>query len=297
MQKVVIIPLIFCLSGCRFYYNSSDVNNKLKSAVDNVNLNCDKLSRQIKNYQTEYLNLNCDNSTLEQKKALSMFEEINSSLNEINSFKQNTNDEYGKFQGYTKGKDKIQSGTSEWKSFKNSKKQIKTALKSIQRKGNNTVKKAEELNKLVSEQIAPKIQKCVVADYRNNIKSVVDSLRKLQLELPSKINDYSNKVSVITSKFQLNFPSQCQELNSELSKLKGLSSDLSSIVNKVTEISREFQSKTKGVEFIYSCSTDWNYVMKVEQEIKNEQSNLNVLKTKMQGIQNQIQTVVSQMKQ
>jgi hypothetical protein len=37
--------------------------------------------------------------------------------------------------------------------------------------------------------------------------------------------------------------------------------------------------------------------MKVEQEIKNEQSNLNNLKMKMQAIQNQIQVIVNQMKQ
>ena len=295
MQKVIVIPLMFSLFGCKFYYDTSDINKQLKSSLVIAISNCDKLSGEINSYQSEYLKLNCDNSTSEQKKALSIFEEINISINEMDSLRLLTNDEYFNFLSYTKGKDKIQSGTSEWKSFKNSKKQFKTALKSIQRIGNKTVKKAEELNKLVSEQIAPKIQKCVVSDYQKSIKSVVDSLIKLQLELPVKINDYSNKVSVIKNKFLSSFPKQCQDLDSELSKLKELSLDLSSIVNKVTGISREFQSKTKGVEYIYSCSSDWNYVMKIEQDIKNEQSNLNNLKMKMQAIQNQIQTTVSQM--
>lgn len=295
MKKVFVIPLLFSLIGCKFYYNTSDVNNKLNSALKNVNSNCERLSGQIKNYQLEYLKLNCDDSTFEQKKALSMFEEINLSLKQISSYKLMTKNEYFKFLNYTKGKDKIQSGTSEWKSFKNSKKQIKRALKAIQKIGNVTVRKAEELNKLVSEEIAPKIQKCVVSDYQKSIKSVVDSLIKLQLELPAKINDYSNKVSVIKNKFLSSFPNQCQDLDSQLSKLKELSLDLSSIVDKVTGISREFQSKTKGVEYIYSCSSDWSYVMKVEQDIKNEQSNLNNLRMKMQAIQNQIQTTVSQM--
>ncbi len=287
---------MFGLFGCKFYYNSSDISSKLKVSLDNIRSNCDRLSGEINSYQSEYLKLNCDNSTPEQKKALSMFEEINVSLNEMGYFRQRTNNEYGKFLLYTKGKDKIQSGTPEWKSFRNTKKQFKTALKSIEKLGNNTVKKAEDLNKLVSEKIAPKIQKYVVADYQKSINFVVDSLMKLELELPVKINDYSNKVSLITSKFQSSFPNQCQELVTELSKLKDLSRDLSSIVKKVTSIKREFQSKTKGVEYIYSCSSDWSYVMKVEQDIKNEQSNLNNLAIKMHAIQNQIQTIVSQMK-
>jgi hypothetical protein len=226
-----------------------------------------------------------------------MFEEINVSLNEMGSFRQLTNDEYGKFLLYTKGKDKIQSGTPEWKNFKNTKKQFKTALKSIQNIGNSTVNKAEDLNRLVSEQIAPKIQKCVVADYQKSIKSAVDSLSKLQQELPMKINEYSNKINLVLKTFQLSFPEKCQDLNTELAKMKDVSKELSAILSKVNGINRDFLSKTKGVEYIYSCSTDWNYVMKVEQEIKNEQSNLNNLKMKMQAIQNQIQVIVNQMKQ
>jgi hypothetical protein len=298
INKIILLPLlVFSLFGCKFYYSSTDINKKLKTSLDNINSNCDKLSGQIKTYQTEYLKLNCDNSTSEQKKALSMFQEINVSLNEIGSFRQLTNDEYGKFLLYTKGKDKIQSGTPEWKSFKNTKKKFKTALKSIQNIGNATVNKAEDLNKLVSEQIAPKIQKCVVADYKKSIKSAVDSLSKLEQELPIKINEYTNKVNLVLKTFQLSFPEKCQDLNTELAKMKDVSKELSSILSKVNGINRDFLSKTKGVEYIYSCSTDWNYVMKVEQEIKNEQSNLNNLKMKMQTIQNQIQVIVNQMKQ
>ncbi len=298
VNKIILFPLlVFSLYGCKFYYNSWDINKKLKTSLDNINSNCDKLSVQIKSYQSEYLKLNCDNSTSEQKKALSMFEEINVSLNEMGSFRQLTNDEYGKFLLYTKGKDKIQSGTEEWKSFKNTKKQFKSALKSIQKTGNSTVNKAEDLNRLVSEQIAPKIQKCVVADYQKSIKSAVDSLSKLQQELPMKINEYSNKINLVLKTFESSFPEKCQDLNTELAKMKDVSKELSSILNKVNGINREFLSKTKGVEYIYSCSTDWNFVMKVEQDIKNEQSNLNNLKMKMQAIQNQIQTIVSQMKQ
>jgi hypothetical protein len=298
INKIILLPLlVFSLFGCKFYYSSTDINKKLKTSLDNINSNCDKLSGQIKTYQTEYLKLNCANSTSEQKKALSMFQEINVSLNEIGSFRQLTNDEYGKFLLYTKGNDKIQSGTPEWKSFKNTKKKFKTALKSIQNIGNATVNKAEDLNKLVSEQIAPKIQKCVVADYKKSIKSAVDSLSKLEQELALKINEYTNKINLVLKTFQSSFPEKCQDLNTELAKMKDVSKELSSILSKVNGINRDFSSKTKGVEYIYSCSSDWNYIMKVEQEIKNEQSNLNNLKMKMQTIQNQIQVIVNQMKQ
>ena len=298
MKKIVILSiLIFSLFSCKFYYNSSDINSKLKSSLDNMGLNCDKLSGQINSYQSEYLKLNCDNSTSEQKKALSMFQEISISLNEIGSIRKKTNAEYDKFLAYTKGKDKIQSGTTEWKSFKNTKKEFKSALKSIQKTGNKTVIQAEELNKLVSEQIAPKIQKCVVADYKKSIKSAVDSLSKLEQDLPLKINEYTNKINLVLKTFQLSFPEKCQDLNTELAKMKDVSKELSSILIKVNGINRDFSSKTKGVEYIYSCSSDWNYVMKVEQEIKNEQSNLNNLQIKMQAIQNQIQVIVNQIKQ
>jgi len=297
MKKIVILSiLIFSLFSCKFYYNSSDINSKLKSSLDNIGLNCDKLSGQINSYQSEYLKLNCDNSTSDQKKALSMFQEISISLNEIGSIRKKTNAEYDKFLAYTKGKDKIQSGTPEWKSFKNTKKEFKSALKSIQKTGNKTVIQAEELNKLVSEQIAPKIQKCVVADYKKSIKSAVDSLSKLEQELPIKINEYTNKVNLVLKIFQSSFPDKCQALNNEMANMKDVSKELNAIVSKVNVINLDFISKTKEIEYIYSCSSDWSFVMRVEQELKNEQIRFNELKTKVQTIQNNIQSIVIQMK-
>jgi hypothetical protein len=297
MKLLVTLPLlIFCLHGCKFYYNSADVNKKLKASLDNVNSNCDRLSSQIKNYQTEYLKLNCSNSTSEQKQATLMFDEFNTSLSSMSSFKKTTNEEYAKFLTYTKGKDRIQSGTAEWKSFKNTKKQFKSALKSIQKTGELTVKKAEDLNKFVSEQIAPKIQKCVVADYYKGIKQASDSLNRFEKELPIKLDEYTNKVSKMSSIFQETNPDKCKELTVELSKMKELNKELKLIVNKVKLIERDFLSKTKGVEYIYSCSSDWSLIMKIEQEVKNEQTNLYSLQTKMQTIQTQIQSIVSQLK-
>ena len=297
MKLLVTLPLfIFCLYGCKFYYNSADINKKLKASLDNVNSNCDKLSGQINTYQTEYLKLNCSNATSEQKQATVMFDEINASLSSMSSFKKITNDEYTKFLTYTKGKDKIQSGTAEWKSFKNTKKQFKSALKSIQKTGELTVKKAEDLNKFVSEQIAPKIQKCVVADYYKGIKQASDSLTRFEKELPIKIDEYTNKVSKMSNTFQETNPDKCKELAVELSKMKELNKELKLIVNKVKLIERDFLIKTKGVEYIYSCSSDWSLIMKIEQEVKNEQTNLYSLQAKMQTIQTQIQTIVSQLK-
>ena len=297
MKKLVILSiLIFSLFSCKFYYNSSDVTSKLKSSLDNIRSNCDKLSGQINNYKSEYQKLNCDNSTPEQKKALFMFEEINASLNQMEFYKLKTSDEYFEFLSYTKGKDKIQSGTPEWKNFKNSKKQFKTALKSIQKIGNSTVNKAEQLNKLMSEQIAPKIQKCVVADYRKSIKLTVDSLSKLEQELPIKINEYTNKVNLVLKIFQSSFPDKCQALNIEMANMKDVSKELNAIVSKVNVINLDFISKTKQIEYIYSCSSDWSFVMRVEQELKNEQIRFNELKTKLQTIQNNIQSIVIQMK-
>jgi hypothetical protein len=261
-----------------------------------VNSNCDKLSGQINTYQTEYLKLNCSNATTEQKQATVMFDEINASLSSMSSFKKITNDEYTKFLTYTKGKDKIQSGTTEWKSFENTKKQFKSALKSIQKTGELTVKKAEDLNKFVSEQIAPKIQKCVVADYYKGIKQASDSLTRFEKELPIKIDEYTNKVSKMSNTFQETNPDKCKELAVELSKMKELNKELKLIVNKVKLIERDFLIKTKGVEYIYSCSSDWSLIMKIEQEVKNEQTNLYSLQAKMQTIQTQIQTIVSQLK-
>ena len=297
LKLLLALPILtFCLYGCKFYYNTSDINKKFKISLDNLSSKCDKLSGQINNYQSEYLKLNCDNSSTEQKKALSMFQEISISLNEMGSIRKKTNAEYDKFLVYTKGKDKIQSGTTEWKSFKNTKKEFKSALNSIQKTGNKTVIQAEELNKLVSEQIVPKIQKCVVADYKKSIKSAVDSLSKLEQDLPLKINEYTNKINLVLKTFQSSFPEKCQDLNTELAKMKDESKELSSILSKVNGINRDFLSKTKGVEYIYSCSSDWAFVMRVGQELKNEQTKFNELKTKLQTIQNNIQSIVTQIK-
>jgi hypothetical protein len=225
-----------------------------------------------------------------------LFAEINGSLNQLSNYKKKANDEYGNFVNYTKGKDKIQSGTAEWKKFKVTKKQFKSDLKSLQSIGNETVSKAEKLNKYVTETVVPKIQKCIVADYSKSFKKAYDTLSFYQKELPKQIRNYSSQIASVLKMFQATQPEKCQELTTELSKLNEVNKEISSITKKVQSIQEEFNVRTKGVEFIYSCSSDWDIVMNTESNLKLEQQHLFELNTRIQQIQVQMQNVINLLK-
>ena len=289
--------LMLVLSSCSFYYKTSDIQNKLNASNENVRTNVDKLTQQINTYQSEYKSLQCNLQNEEFKEAARLFSEVNTSLNELSGYKKKVSDAYNDFVIYTKGKDKIQSGTPEWKKFKVTKKQFKTDLKSIESIGKTTVSNAENLNKHVTENVVPKIQKCVVADYSKSFKTAVDSLNAFQKKLPSQIKSYSNQVAGITKMFLATQPDKCKELTDEMAKLNDVSKELSLITKKVQSLQDEFNKSTKGVEFIYSCSSNWDVVMNAESNLKLEQQHLNELNAKIQQIQGQMQNVINSLKQ
>ena len=295
--KFIIPIFILSLSSCSVYYKTSDIQNKLNLSNENVRSNVDKLTQQINTYQSDYKSLQCNLQKAEFKEAARLFSEVNTSLNELLGFKKKVNDSYNDFVNYTKGKEKIQSGTSEWKRFKETKKQFTKDLKSIESIGKETVSKAEILNKYVTENVVPKIQKCIVADFSKSFKKAVDSLNVLQLKLPNQIKSYSNQVAGITKKFQLTRPDKCKELTDEMSKLNDVSKELSLITKKVQTLQDDFNKSTKGVEFIYSCSSNWDLVMNAESNLKLEQQHLNDLNAKIQQIHGQMQIIIDSMNQ
>lgn len=285
------------LTACSVYYKTSDINNKLKSSVQNVNANCDKLTGQINSYQIEYASIHCNKKSPELIESERLFSEINGHLSQLNNYRDKTRDEYENFVKYTKGKDKIQSGTPEWKKFKVTKKQFKSDLKTIQSIGEETVEKAEKLNKYVTVNVVPKIQKCVVADYSKSFKKAIDSLNVLQEKLPNQIKSYSNQVEGFTKMFELTHPDKCRELTAELAKLQVVNNELSIITKKVQSIQEEFNARTKGVDLIYSCSTDWEVVMNAQSNLNLEQQRLNELNARIQQVHVQIQNIINSLKQ
>ena len=76
-----------------------------------------------------------------------------------------------------------------------------------------------------------------------------------------------------------------------------VNNELSIITKKVQSIQEEFNARTKGVDLIYSCSTDWDVVMHAQSNLNLEQQRLNELNARIQQVHVQIQNIINSLKQ
>jgi predicted nucleic acid-binding Zn-ribbon protein len=199
---------------------------------------------------------------------------------------------YSQFKDYTKGKDKIQSGTPEWEKVKDAKDALKSTLENIQNDGNAVVENATAFNAFVTKTIVPTIQLCDVAQYTTQFEKAISDLTANQKDVGNQLTQYQKQVSELISKYSTSKPALCKELTADLQKINTDVTQISRIKMNLQMAVSAFKTSTKGKTKIYSCSSDWKVVTDTETAVKTQQKEANALQQSIQTTATHLQSIV-----
>ncbi|MFM1773031.1 MAG: hypothetical protein RLZZ71_2173 [Bacteroidota bacterium] len=284
--------LAFSLAGCSVYYTTSEVDASLRSTVDQVNASIEKLHNQVSAIDQQYHEIHCEQRTAVYVSADQMFEGIVAQLKQIDVRHAAVNSIYINFQDYTKGKDKIQSGTPEWDKVKAAKELLKKNLDEIQSEGNALVEKGNAFNEFVNKNLVPTIQVCVVADYTAQFEKAIVDLTANQKQVADQLSQYQKKVAELISKHSATKPALCKELSADLQKINTDVTQISRIKMNLQMTVNGFKANTQGMTKIYSCSSNWKVVSEAEAAVNAQQKEANALQQSIQTTTTHLQSLV-----
>lgn len=280
------------LTSCSVYYTTSEVDSSLKSTVDQVNATIQKLDGQVSTMEKEFKEIQCNQKSPDFVRAYEMLTGIDAEMTAINEKRLFVNQLYAQFKDYTKGKDKIQSGTPEWEKVKDAKDALKSTLENIQNDGNAVVENATAFNAFVTKSIVPTIQLCDVAQYTTQFEKAISDLTVNQKEVGTQLTQYQKQVAELIAKYSTTKPALCKELSNDLQKINTDVTQISRIkINLQTAVSA-FKTGTQGKTKIYSCSNDWKVVTDAETAVKAQQKEANALQQSIQTTATHLQSVV-----
>jgi uncharacterized protein YoxC len=280
------------LTSCSVYYTTTEVDSSLKSTVDQVNATIQKLDGQVATMEKEFLEIQCDQKSPDFVKAYEMLSGIDAEMKAIGEQRLYVNQIYVQFKDYTKGKDKIQSGTPEWDKVKDAKGALKSTLENIQNEGNAVVENATAFNAFVTKSIVPTIQLCDVAQYTAQFEKAISDLTANQKEVGNQLTQYQKQVAELIAKYSTTKPALCKELSTDLQKINTEVTQISRIKMNLQMAVNSFKTNTQGKTKIYSCSADWKVVTDAETAVNAQQKEANALQQSIQTTATHLQTVV-----
>jgi hypothetical protein len=139
------------------------------------------------------MELDCQNDKDPFLTAEQLFSAFQTDLDELMGLKNDLNQEYTEFLSYTKGKDKVSTGSEEWQKLKLTKKKIKGGLKEIQSRGDGLTDKGNEFNTFAAEKLMAAVSYCVVSDYLNKCRKGIEQIENSKMEVATSINDNAKK--------------------------------------------------------------------------------------------------------
>ena len=290
LLKVVVIA--FSLTSCSVYYTTSEVDSSLKSTVDQVNATIQKLDEQVSTMEKEFNEIQCEQKSPDFVRAYEMLSGIDAEMKAIDEKRLFVNQLYAQFKDYTKGKDKIQSGTPEWEKVKDAKDALKSTLENIQNDGNAVVENATAFNAFVTKSIVPTIQLCDVAQYTAQFEKAISDLTANQKEVGNQLTQYQKQVAELIAKYSTTKPALCKELSNDLQKINTDVTQISRIKINLQMAVSAFKTGTQGKTKIYSCSNVWEVVTDADTAIKAQQKEANALQQSIQTTATHLQSVV-----
>ena len=283
--------LAFSLTGCSVYYTTSEVDSSLKSTVDQVNSTIQKLDGQVATMEKEFLEIQCDQKSPDFVKAFEMLSGIDAEMKEIAQQRVAVNSIYVQFKDYTKGKDKIQSGTPEWEKVKDAKTALKSTLENIQNDGNAVVENATAFNAFVTKSIVPTIQLCDVGQYTTQFEKAISDFTVNQKQVGDQLIQYQKQVADLISTYSKTKPELCKELIADLQQINTDVTQISRIKINLQMAVTAFKTGTQGKTKIYSCNKDWKVVTDAETAVKTQQKEANALQQSIQTTATHLQGI------
>ena len=286
---------MLCLTSCKVYYDTNNIGGQLRKNAEDADLVTGKLNSQITTMLQEYEAMNCNKDTVTFKEAQSRLSTIKSGLIEMNDFCLAIKSEYTNFTQYSAGKSKIESGTKEWESFKQTKSIIKKNAKLLQKKGENNIKSATEFHEYVSKNIVPKVKYCDVSASLNLFEAKLKELGESQEKF---LNDYKVFEKSVSKILENKIESKKEQCNSIKEKIKNISlacSGITKIKSGMLQQISNFRKSTSSKTKIYSCSNDWESVSKAELEFEQLNKQLTKIETEIQTLSTEVQKEINEL--
>jgi hypothetical protein len=280
--------------SCTVYYKTNDIDQKLKSSVSQVNINCSSIQSKIGLAQANFNEMNCDGVSPTVQKASEYLKTMHSSMYGLTVIKDKVNNEYENFAQYSKGKTQIQSNSEEWGKFKKTKKNMKTAVKDFQKKGKELSNVSIDFSKFTSKEFAV-LRYVDVETYNKKFNQLVDSLVLQEKELFSKLKVQEGQIIDVITKKGKTHPEKCKLLNDELFKVLEEKKVFLSIKTNINQTITAFRSATAGFSRVYSCSKKWGEIQKTEVNMLKDQKGLQLVILNLQQIHTHMQEIITSM--
>lgn len=290
---VFINLLLTVLTGCKVYYTTSEVNQNLRSTVDEVNKTLGQLTSQVNELEQQYNDIPCDKKSSAFATANNLMLELNNSVNNLNLLKQTVGNDYKSFTQFTQGKNKIESGTEEWAKLKQTKAAMKTNLEAIQNQGNELVSQAKAFNSFVNTSVIPTLQVCEVRLYTEQFEKAVALLATNLRTAKKDLTTFQNEVAKNAALYGDSEASTFSSIQTHIQSIRNTVLKMEPIHQQSERILSEFKTKTTGMDRIYSCSTQWQLISKTETDINLQQTNFNSLQSAIQKDSDEINKLIA----
>jgi hypothetical protein len=297
IRMALLLVLFSSIFGCTVYYTTQEVDSNLKSTVDNVNANISKAIVQATAIKSEYNQISCDERTPAMMKADQMLLDLDFQMTQIESRQNKLALEYFKFTEYTKGKDKIQSGTEEWKQVKQTKANIKGILNELEILSKSYSKTANEFSAYVTNSVVPSVQMCDVAVYTSQFEEALKSLSKSQNEAKDGLKNYEETIAAVNHQYNKTHSQKCDLLFSHLSLIKSNVNQITLVKQNMQKAIDTFKTNTRGIQKLYSCNSKWIYVTDAENAVAQQKKDFEEINKIIQTNSTQIQTIIDSLRQ
>lgn len=246
--SICLILFISSLFSCTVYYTTQEVDSKLKSTVDNVGAQISNSIVQTAAIKSEYSQISCSQRTPAMIKADQMLLDLDFQMSQIESRQNKLAHEYINFTEYTKGKDKIQSGTEEWKQVKQTKANIKGIFKELEILSKSYSKAANEFNAYLTNSVATSVQYCDIDIYTSQFEGALANLTNDQKEAKNGLRKFEETIATINQQYGATQPQKVEQLLSQLSIIKSNVNQINLIKQKVQKSIDAFKTNTKGIK-------------------------------------------------
>jgi hypothetical protein len=297
IRMALLLLLFSSIFGCTVYYTTQEVDSNLKSTVDNVNANISKAIVQATAIKSEYNQISCDERTPAMMKADQMLLDLDFQMTQIESRQNKLALEYFKFTEYTKGKDKIQSGTEEWKQVKQTKANIKGILNELEILSKSYSKTANEFSAYVTNSVVSSVQMCDVAVYTSQFEEALKSLSKSQNEAKDGLKNYEETIAAVNHQYSKTHSQKCDLLFSHLSLIKSNVNQITLVKQNMQKAIDAFKTNTKGIQKLYSCNSKWIYVTDAENAVAQQKKDFEEINKIIQTNSAQIQTIIDSLRE
>ena len=286
---------IILFQSCTLYYNTSEIDQSLKSGLEGIKTNCNAIKEDLSRIKSKYEEMGCPAEMEPFITAEKRFSELQSNINLMMDVEKELNLEYVKFLNYSKGKEKISSKSEEWEKLKTTKSKFKEGIKQVKSMGEKLAQQGDEFNTFSREMLTPAVSCCFVSEFVLNGRKGVDQLIQSKEQLVTHINEQAKQGKPLISKFSETHPDQIQEIKNEFVQIRKEIDAIDQYRIELNDIILGFEAQTKGKTKIYSCNPEWELVDKTENELAAVKNKLNATEKRIgAGIQS-IQRIINEL--